>query len=99
MKAWDVGRDDAHHYRIRAALLKNVDAEAAEAGDAIRHVELGVLFELLLLPVRHHAERHVQHVFCRDAGLLGERHQVAIHAKLRIVANLQVKIAGFAFNG
>src|SRR5262249_36960751 len=50
--------DDAQHHADVAALLEDVDAEAAEAGHAVGHVELGGLFEFLLLPVGHHAEGH-----------------------------------------
>src|SRR5262249_2632575 len=37
----DLGGDDAQNHADVAALLKDVDAEAAEAGDAISHVQFG----------------------------------------------------------
>ena len=66
------GGDDAENHADVAALLENVDAEAAQAGDAVRHVELGGFLELLLLAVGHHAERHGEHFFRRDAGDVGD---------------------------
>ena len=93
VRRWlDLGGDDAEHHADVAALLEDVDTEAAQSGDAIRHVEFGIFLELLLLPVGHHAERHVQHVLGGHAGLICQRDQFAIHADVRIVANLQVKV-------
>src|SRR5205085_9328611 len=75
-----------------AALLEDVYTEASEAGNAVSHIKFGGLFEFLFLPVRHHAEGHVQHVFGRDARLVGERQQVAVEAHVREVADLQVQV-------
>ena len=72
----DLGGNDAEHHAHVAALLENVHAEAAQARHAVSHVEFGVFLELLLLPVGHHAERHVQHVFAGDARVLRERRGV-----------------------
>src|SRR5262249_35838966 len=94
----DLGGDHAQHQSDVAALLENVHTEAAQTGDAVGHIQLGSLFELLLLPVGHHAEGHVQHVFGGDAGLIRQRHQFAIHAHVRIVADLQVKVGSFALH-
>jgi hypothetical protein len=82
------GGDDAQNHADVAALLENVDAEAAQAGHAIGHVQLGRFFELLLLAVGHHAERHGQHFFGGDARDVGERRQQAIDAQVRVVADL-----------
>ena len=95
----DLGRNDAKHQSDVAALLKDVDTEASQAGNAVRHVDFRGLFEFLLLARGHHAERHVQHVFGGDARLVGQRHQVAINAQVRIVANLQVQVGGAALHG
>jgi len=35
----------------RCALLKNVDAESASPGDAVRHIQFGGFFEFLFLTV------------------------------------------------
>src|SRR4051812_40165621 len=51
----DLGGDDAEDESDVAALLEDVHTEASQAGYAVCHVELGGLFELLLLPVAHHA--------------------------------------------
>ena len=95
----NLGGDHAEHDADVAALLKDVDAEASQTGGAVGQIDLRALLELLLLPVGHHAEGHVEHVFAGDAGLIGERHQFAIHADVRIVADLEMKVAGFALNG
>ena len=92
-------RDDAENHADVAALLEDVDAEASEAGDAIGHVELGGLFEFLLLPVGHHAEGHGQHLFRRDAGDLGDRVQQAVDTKIGVVADLEVQVGRPLFDG
>src|SRR5207244_7547609 len=51
----NLGGDDAQYHSHVAALLEDVHAEAAEARYAVRHVELSLLLELVLLAVRHHA--------------------------------------------
>src|SRR6266478_1717709 len=65
------GNDAQHHANV-AALLENVDAKAAEAGDAVSHVQLGGLLKLLLLAVGHHAEGHGEHFFGGNAGDVGD---------------------------
>ncbi len=75
----NLGGDDAEDHADVAALLEDVDAEAAEAGDAVSHVEFGGFFEFLLLPVGHHAECHGEHFFRRDAGDVGERREEAVY--------------------
>ncbi len=94
----DLGGNDAEHQSDVAALLEHVDTEAAQSGDAVRHVEFGIFLELLFLAVGHHAESHVQHVFGGHAGLICQRDEVAVHANVRIVTNLQVKIGGLALH-
>ena len=94
----DLGGNDAEHQSDVAALLEHVHTEAAQSGDAIRHVEFGIFLELLFLAVGHHAERHVQHVLGGHAGLICQRDEVAIHANVRIVTNLQVKVGRFALH-
>jgi hypothetical protein len=94
----DLGRDDAQHQSHVAALLEHVHAEAPQPGDAVCHVQLGLLLEFLLLAIRHHAERHVQHLFRRDARLVGERDQFAVHAHVRVIADFQVKVGRLAVN-
>ena len=90
-------RNDAQHQSHIAALLENVHTEASQAGHAVRHIDFRGLFEFLFLPRRHHAERHVQHVFRADARLVGQRHQFAVNAQVRIVSHLQMQVAGSPF--
>src|SRR6266436_6247118 len=59
--------NDAQHHPDVAALLENVDAEAAQARNAIGHIQFRGFLELLLLAVGHHAEGHRKHLFGRDA--------------------------------
>ena len=92
-------RNHAQNHADVAALLEDVDAEAAQAGDAVGHIQLGRFLELLLLPVGHHAERHGKHFFRRDAGDVGEAVQQAVDAKIRVVADFQVQVGGAAFDG
>ena len=88
----NLGGDDAQYHSHVAALLEDVHAEAAEARYAVRHVELSLLLELLLLAVGHHAEGHVQHVFARDARKLRQRRELPVHADVRVVAHLAVQV-------
>ena len=86
----NLGGDDAEHQSHIAALLENVDAEAAQSGDAVGHIDFRGLFEFLFLACRHHAERHGQHVFGAHARLVGQRLQFAVNPQVRIVSYLQV---------
>src|SRR5258707_381924 len=54
----DFGGNHAQNHADVAALLEDVDAEAAEASDAVSHVELGGFLELLLLAVGHPRSGH-----------------------------------------
>src|SRR6202012_4519626 len=78
----NLGGDDAEDHADVAALLEDVHTEAAQAGDAVRHIEFGGFLELLLLPVGHHAEGHGEHFFRRDAGDVGERREEAVNAQV-----------------
>jgi hypothetical protein len=51
------------------------------------------------LPVGHHAEGHGQHFFRRDAGHVAERSQQAVDAKIGMVADFQVQVGRFLFDG
>jgi len=93
------GRDDAKHQTDVAALLKDVDTEPSQAGDAVSHVDFRGFFEFLLLARGHHAKRHVEHVLGRDTRLVGERNEVAIDAQVRIVTHLQVQVGSAALHG
>src|SRR5208282_5040214 len=99
VKRADFGGNDAEHQSHIAALLKYVHTEASQAGDAVGHIDFRGLFEFLFLPCRHHAERHVQHVFGGDTRLIGQRHQIAINAQVRIVPHLQMQVGSAALHG
>ena len=95
----NLGRNDAQNHADVAALLKNVDAEAAQAGHAVSHIELGSFFELLFLPVGHHAEGHGKHFFRRNAGHFGDGIQHAVHAQVRVVADFEVQVRSLLLYG
>ena len=95
----NLGRNHAEDHADVAALLEDVDAEAAESGDAVGHIELGGFLEFLLLPVGHHAEGHGQHLFRRDAGDVGDRVQQAVDAKIGVIADLEVQVGRPLFDG
>src|SRR5215469_6624301 len=95
----DFRRNDAQNHANVAALLENVHAEAAEARDAISHIQFRGFLELLLLAVGHHAESHGKHFFRRNAGYVGERGEQAIDAQIRVVSDFQVQVGGLVFDG
>ena len=95
----NLGGNDAQHHADVAALLEHVDAEAAQARDAVGHVQLRRLLEFLLLAVGHHAERHGEHFFRSDARNIGERRERAVHAQTGMVSDFQMEIGRLGFNG
>jgi hypothetical protein len=95
----NLGGNNAQHHAHIAALLKDVDAEAPQAGHAIGHVQLGRLLELLLLAVGHHAEGHGEHLFRSDAGHLGLADEGAINAHVGMITDLQMEVRGLLFYG
>ena len=86
--------DDAEHHADGAALLEDVDAEAAEAGDAVGEVDLVGLLELLLLVVVHDPERHPRDLLGRQAAGVLQRDERAVDAEHRRQAGLEVDVAG-----
>src|SRR5690348_6125955 len=92
---WNDAEDDADV----AALLENVDADTAKSGDAVSHVELGSLFEFLLLAISHHAEGHGKHFLGGDARDVGDGLEHAVDAEIRMVADFQMQVGGFVFDG
>ena len=95
----NLGGNDAQHHADVAALLEDVDAEAAQAGDAVGHVEFRGFLEFLLLAVGHHAERHGKHFFRRNARDVGQRIEQPVDAQVGMVAHLQMKVRRLGFNG
>ena len=73
----DFRRNDAQHHAHRAALLEDVDAEAAEPRDAVREVDFLRLDELVTLLGRHHLRAHRQRVFVHQPLFFADRHEHA----------------------
>jgi hypothetical protein len=94
----DLGGNHAQNDADISSLLEDVHTEAAQTGGAVSQVDLRAFLELLLLAGGHHAECHVEHLFGSDARLIGQRHQFAIHAQMRIIAYLQVKVTGLTLH-
>jgi len=95
----NLGGNDAQHHAHVPALLEHVDAETAQAGDAVGHVKFRGLLELLLLAVRHHAERHGKHFFRSDARHIREGSERAVDAQIGVVPYLQMKVRRLGFDG
>src|SRR5215204_215445 len=72
-KTPDVIRYYAGNNADRIALLENVYAETAEAGNAVSDIDLVYLFKMLLLPVRHHRERHFERLVLIQLCSTGHR--------------------------
>ena len=95
----DLDRDDAEDHAHRAALLEDVAAEAAQAGDRVRDVDLVVVLELFLLARGHDRERHRDRVFLHEPLQLDQRNELAVHADDRMRADLDVKVRRPALGG
>ena len=92
----DLHRDDAEDETDGAALLKDVAAEPAEAGDAVGEVDLLRVLEFLALAGRHHRRAHRDDVLVIEPLLVGRGHEHAAHAHHRVAADLQVQVGGAA---
>jgi hypothetical protein len=88
----DFRGDDAQHHAHRPALLEDVDAEAAEARDAVRQVDFLRLREFVALLRRHHLRAHRERVFVHQPLFFADGDQYAGHAGHRIGAYLDVKV-------
>ena len=88
----DLRGDDAQHHAHRPALLEDVDAEAAEPGDAVGEVDFLRLDELVALLGRHHLRAHRQRVFVHQPLFFADRDEHAGDARHRIGADLEVKV-------
>ena len=88
----DLRRDDAEHHAHRAALLEDVDAEAAEPGDAVREVDFLRLGELVALLGRHHGRAHRQRVFVHQPLFFVDGHERAGDARHRVRADFEVQV-------
>src|SRR5712692_3922349 len=90
--------NNAQDHADIAALLKNVDAEASQAGNPVGHVQFRRFLELLLLAVGHHAESHGEHFFGRDARHVSHGSQEAVDAQIGVIAYFQMQVGRFVFD-
>ena len=80
----------AQHDADAAALLKNVRAKSAQPFDAVGDVDFRVVFQFLLLPIRHHRKRHVERVLGRESRRFRNRVQLAADPHHRKRADFQM---------
>src|SRR5207247_1292275 len=83
---------DAEDQTHRAALLKDVAAETAEPGDAVREVDFLRVLELLPLPGGHDRRAHRDDVFVIEAFFFRSGDEQPTDAHHRIAADLQMQI-------
>jgi hypothetical protein len=69
--------NDPQDQAYGSALLKNVGAKSAETIDAIGNVYFGILFQLLLLAVRHDRKGHVEGIVRRQPRRIRDGMQLA----------------------
>src|SRR5436190_662976 len=88
----DVGGDQAESCTERAALEEDVDAEARQARNRVREVDLAVDLELLLLLRREDAVEHLVRVLgCELRGvLIALQRSVHAHGRRRADRDVQV---------
>ena len=83
----------------RVSLEVDVHAEAREAGDAVREVELAVDLELLLLLGREDAVEEVPRRVRHDLLLVRERHEIAVDTHGRRRPGNEVEIGRTRLDG
>src|SRR6185503_19732612 len=85
-------RNDAHDDRKRSALLHHVHAEASDAGGGPRAIVVEQFVDArLVVLVGHEVQRDRARLFRRER-LLGERHEIAVNARAKDVAGLDVQV-------
>jgi len=89
--------DSAEHRADNAALLERVDTETSETFEAVREIELEVLLELLLLPIRQDAVEQTLRVVGRELREFGRR-KPAVDAEHGRQADAHVQIGRTAFD-
>ena len=93
----DHDRDRAHHDRDRAALQEGVDAEAAEALDGVREVDLVLGVELgELVLVLQHLRQRLARVLGEQALGAGDRLEMAVQADQGIGRDLEVEVGALS---
>jgi hypothetical protein len=92
LESLDVGRDQPEGGAERAALEEDIDAEAREARDRMREVDLAVDLEQLLLLRGQDAIEHLVRVLGREVGDVLVPLEGSVHAHSRRRADRDVKV-------
>lgn len=98
LQSANLGGHDTENHADVAALLENVHTKPSQARHAIGQVQLGALFELLFLPVRHYAEGHVQHLFRCNAAELIQGEQLSVDPQVGEVAYFYMEVGSLALH-
>jgi hypothetical protein len=80
-------------------LLKDVRAKPAQSVHAVANIDFGNFLETLLLPIRHHGERHVERVFLLQPRRVLDRVQFAGDAHDGEDADFEMKVGGAMTGG
>ena len=92
-------RDDAEDHPDRAALLERITAEAAEARDAVREVDLVVVSKLVAVPGGEHGRRHGDDILVLEPALFGCGNQGPADPHHGVSPDLDVEVRGAPLNG
>ena len=76
-KGPDRVRNNTGYNPDRVALLEDIDAKTPQTLHAVADIDLVNLFEMLLLPVRHHRKSHLERLVLRHARNARKRLQFA----------------------
>src|SRR5262249_1343052 len=95
----DLHRDDAKDESDRAALLKDVAAKTAEAGDAVGQVDFLRVLQLLPLAGGHDGGAHGDDVLVIEPFFFAGGDELPADAHHRITADLEMKIRRAVFDG
>ena len=90
----DLCRDEAERCGHALALVVGVDAEAGEAADAVREVELALELQVLLLLGRRDAVDELAHGLGVEHREVVEQLDVTVHADRRVRTRGQVQVGG-----
>ena len=83
----------------RAALLKSIAAESAEAGHAVGEIDLVIVLEALAVGRRQDRGGHGDHVFMIEALIGNGRHERASDPQHRIASDFQVQVRRAVLDG
>jgi len=94
----DLERDDAQGDGQGAPLVVDAAAEPSEARQAVGQVDVEVLFQPLLLELRHHLVRELLAVRGGQPGISGQGRQRPVDADHGVVAGLEVEVRSVPFD-